>query len=344
MQDTGHENYLLKHILKNPMNPIRDKQKTVSKDYYENLKEELLIKYENKKLTDIKGSGIIDNGYGETLKITSKNKINFNLTENNFRKQMLYNLKLLPKIGLKKEEKLKKEGYTTIQSLTKHRAYKKSADDFMENLECMSFIEILNTLNRNKYSEKCRDNMIKCLSIPDSEDFKFMDIETLGLSNVPIILIGVGEIKNNNIISTQYFLRNPGEEISILDAYTSHLDDDSVHVTFNGKTFDIPFIKNRLNYHRMKNNINRAHIDLMYYSKYMWGEKLPNCKLQTIEKYKLGLERKDDVPGKYIPDYYNTYLDRGNIGPMIPIIKHNRQDIVSLADFLIKMYEEVNNN
>ena len=27
---------------------------------------------------------------------------------------------------------------------------------------------------------------------------------------------------------------------------------------------------------------------------------------------------------------------------MIPIIEHNRQDIVSLADFLMKMYEEVN--
>ena len=347
MQDDQHENYLLKSILKNSptsKNYTQDKQKSVSQNYYENFKEELLIKYRNKKLTDIKGSRIIDNGYCETLQITNTDRINFNLAENNFKQLMLGNLKLLPKIGLKKEIKLKKEGYNTIPSLTKHESYKKCAEDFMQNLESMSFAEILNILNLNRYSGKCRDNLIRCLSIPDCEDFKFMDIETLGLSNVPIILIGVAEIKNSKIISTQYFLRDLDEEISILDAYISHLDDNSVHVTFNGKTFDVPFIKNRLNYHRMNSNINRAHIDLMHYSKYLWGENLPNCRLQTIEKYKFGLERKDDVPGKYIPDYYNTYLDKGNIGPMIPIIEHNKQDIVSLADFLMKMYEEVNNN
>ena len=55
-----------------------------------------------------------------------------------------------------------------------------------------------------------------------------------------------------------------------------------------------------------------------------------------------GLERQGDVPGQYIPDYYNTYLTEGNIGPLIPIIEHNKQDIISLASFLEKIYAEVN--
>ena len=51
-------------------------------------------------------------------------------------------------------------------------------------------------------------------------------------------MIGVAEIKGNSIISSQYFLRDLDEEIAILKGYFSHLDEDSVHVTFNGKTFD----------------------------------------------------------------------------------------------------------
>ena len=345
MQDLEHENYILNSILKSSPSSENfsfEEYRKVSPAYYADLKEQLLLKYQNMKLTDIKGSKVISTPYGDTLKIVQKEKIDFKLAENNFKNQMNHNLKLLPKIGIKTEENLKKQGFDTIESLLHHDSHKDNAKSFLENMDDMSFMEIINLLNQNRYGKSCRDNLIKCVSIPDYENFKFMDIETLGLSNVPIILIGVAEIKGNNIISSQYFLRDLDEEIAVLKGYFSHLDEDSVHVTFNGKTFDVPYIKNRLNYHRIDVDFDLAHLDLMYFAKYLWRDELPNCQLQTIEKYKFGLERVDDVPGQYIPDYYNTYLSERNIGPMIPIIEHNRQDIVSLADFLMKMYEEVN--
>ncbi len=345
MQDFEHENYILNSILKSSPSSENfsfEEYRKVSPAYYEDLKEQLLLKYQNKELTDIEGSKVISTPYGDTLEIVQKEKIDFNLAENNYKNQMNHNLKLLPKIGIKTEENLKKQGYDTIESLLNHDSHKDNAKNFLENMEDMSFMEIIDLLNQNRYGKSCRDNLIKCVSIPESENFKFMDIETLGLSNVPIILIGVAEIKGNNIISSQYFLRDLDEEIAILKGYFSHLDEDSVHVTFNGKTFDVPYIKNRLRYHRIDVDFDLAHLDLMYFAKYLWRDELPNCQLQTIEKYKFGLERVDDVPGQYIPGYYNTYLSEKNIGPMIPIIEHNRQDIVSLADFLMKMYEEVN--
>ena len=345
MQDFEHENYILNSILKSSPSSENfsfEEYRKVSPAYYEDLKEQLLLKYQNKELTDIDGSKVISTPYGDTLEIVQKEKIDFNLAENNFKNQMNHNLKLLPKIGIKTEENLKKQGYDTIESLLQHDSHKGNAKKFLEDMEDMSFMEIIDLLNQNRYGKSCRDNLIKCVSIPDCENFKFMDIETLGLSNVPIILIGVAEIKGNKIISSQYFLRDLDEEIAILKGYFSHLDEDSVHVTFNGKTFDVPYIKNRLSYHRIDVDFNLAHLDLMYFAKYLWRDELPNCQLQTIEKYKFGLERVDDVPGQYIPGYYNTYLSEKNIGPMIPIIEHNRQDIVSLADFLMKMYEEVN--
>ena len=345
MQDLEHENYILNSILKSSPSSENfsfEEYRKVSPAYYEDLKEQLLLKYQDRKLTDIDGSKVISTPYGDTLEIVQKEKIDFKLAENNFKNQMNHNLKLLPKIGIKTEENLKKQGFDTIESLLHHDSHKENAKNFLENMEDMSFMEIIDLLNQNRYGKSCRDNLIKCVSIPDYENFKFMDIETLGLSNVPIILIGVAEIKGNNIISSQYFLRDLDEEIAVLKGYFSHLDEDSVHVTFNGKTFDVPYIKNRLNYHRIDVDFDLAHLDLMYFAKYLWRDELPNCQLQTIEKYKFGLERVDDVPGQYIPGYYNTYLSERNIGPMIPIIEHNRQDIVSLADFLMKMYEEVN--
>ncbi len=347
-QREEHERYLLKAILsqsitsENPSKEAIKKAYDESPSYFNEFKEDLLKKYAGKKLKDIKGSEVVSTDYGDTLKIVGKEKINFNIDDNDFKSQMNLNLKLLPKIGIKTEQNLKNQGYITIESLKTHDKYGDVALKFLEDLEEMSFADIMGLLNDNRYSKSCRDNLIKCLSLCDIENFKFMDIETLGLSNVPIILVGVAEIRNNKIISSQYFLRDVYEEAAVIDGYLSHLDEDSIHVTFNGKSFDVPFIKNRCMYNRIDADIDLPHIDLMHFAKSLWGDELPNCQLQTIERELFGIEREGDVPGQFIPGYYDTYLSEENIGPIVPIIDHNRQDIVSLASFLEKMYCDVN--
>ena len=347
MYNEEQENYYQKMLANsissaNPCDEAKMKARLLSPSYYEDLKEQLLIKYDGKKLTDIRNASVVSTDHGDTLKITTTEKIDFKIEDNDFKSQINHNLKLLPKIGVKKEESLKSSGYETIESLKAHDAYGDIASKFLERIDDMSFCEIIELLDNNRYSKKCRDNLIKCISLTDCENFKFMDIETKGLSNVPIILIGVSEIKGNKIISSQYFLRDYSEEEAILDGYLSHLDEDSVHVTFNGKSFDVPFIRNRCIYNRIDANLDLPHLDLMYFAKNLWKDQLPNCKLQTIEKELFGLEREGDVPGQYIPGYYDTYLSQNNIGPIVPIIEHNRQDIVSLAGFLERMYEDVN--
>lgn len=342
-----HEFYLRK-VLSNSIasiNPsddaIKDARK-ISGAYFKDYKQKLLEEYDGKNLSEIDNSQVLSTPFGDTLKIVSKQKIDFNINDNNFKNQINCNLKLLPKIGLKTEENLKNKGYSTIESLKNHDKYCDVATKFMDTIDDMSYAEIIDVLDNNKYSKKCRDNIIKSISLTDRENFKFMDIETLGLSNVPIILIGIAEIKKDKIVSSQYFLRDIHEEGAVIEAYLSHLDDDSVHVTFNGKSFDVPFIRNRCLYNRIDADLDLPHLDLMYFAKNLWKDDLPNCQLQTIERELFGIEREGDVPGQYIPDYYNTYLQQQNIGPIVPIIEHNRQDIVSLASFLEKMYGEVN--
>ena len=342
-----HEEYLRRVLSnsigsQNPSEKTKKKARKLSYSYFQDYKEKLLSDYDGKTFRDIDNAKVISTSFGDTLKITEREKISFEIRDNSFRQQMNCNLKLLPKIGTKTEENLKAKGYDTIESLKDHDRYCDVASKFMDMFDAMSYSEIIDVLDANRYTKRCRDNVLRSISLCDRENFKFMDIETLGLSNVPIILIGIAEIKGNSIISSQYFLRDIYEEPAVIEAYLTHLDEDSVHVTFNGKSFDVPFIKNRCLSNRVDADLNLPHLDLMYFAKNLWRDDLPNCQLQTIEKELFGIEREGDVPGAYIPDYYNTYLAERNIGPIVPIIEHNRQDIVSLASFLEKMYEDVN--
>ena len=346
-QDYDFENYLRKALSNsisssNPSDEAKNKARKLSSSYYSYLKEKLLMDYEDKSLKDVMDCKECSTSFGDVLKITKKERIDFSIEDNDFRNQINNNLKLLPKIGLKTEQNLKDRGYDTIESLTRHDKYCDVASKFMDSIDDLTYCEIIDLLDSNKYTKKCRNNILKSISLKEPENFKFMDIETKGLSNVPIILIGVAEIKGKNIMASQYFLRDYSEEASIIDAYLAHLDEDSVHVTFNGKTFDVPFIKNRCRYNRIEANLDLPHLDLMYFAKNLWGEELPNCQLQTIERELFGIERVDDVPGQYIPGYWDTYYQKDNIGPVVPIIEHNAQDIISLASFLDKMYRDVN--
>lgn len=341
----NHENYLYNSIIRknNSNNYIfnidLDKEFL---DFY-NYKKTLLKKYENQSSDYFKGSRVISNDYGKVLKITTEEPIDFDLKENNYRNGLKNNLKLVPGIGIKKESKLKEKGYKSLEDLVEHNTYCDRASETIESIENLNCSDLIEMVKKNMYSDECKSNLLKCASLFDLGDFKFMDIETMGLSNVPIILIGVAEIKGKNIRSTQYLVRDFEEEPAALEAFKSHLDENSAYVTFNGKYFDVPFIKNRLNYHRMSDeDLDLPHFDLLYYARKLWEDKLPNCQLQTIEREMFGIEREGDVPGQYIPSYYNTYLEDGNVGPLVPIVSHNRQDIVSLASFLMKMYGEVN--
>ncbi|MBQ6813085.1 MAG: ribonuclease H-like domain-containing protein [Methanobrevibacter sp.] len=348
-----HERYL-KQILSNSLSSANPSKETIerglkeSPSYFNKLKIGLMNRYKDWDLLDIEGSEVIENIYGETLRITRREKIDFSLKDKKeeIKKELSSNLKLVPGIGVKREEKLKENGYNTIYDLLDNERYCDEAQKLIDEIEINCFVRefnLLKELNRipnQNYDSSHKNKTLKALSSLDPFNLKFMDIETLGLSNVPIILIGIAEIKGKYIESSQYLLRKKEEEPAVIEAYLSHIDEASVHVTYNGAVFDIPFIKNRANSFRMDCSLDQIHYDLIYPARNLWKNKLPNCKLTTIEEHLFGIKRVDDVPGAFIPAYYETYLGENNIGPLIPIIEHNRMDIVSLASFLMKIYEE----
>ena len=346
----NHEKEMLKSILSRSLSSSNPSSETIAKansysginsdDSYKKLKYKLLEEYQDKSIEDITGTNLIENKYRNTIQIKNKEKINFDTKGNDFKEEVFCDLKIIPNIGLATEKKLKEQGYEDIPSLLNHTKYCKYAETDIEQLDSGSFKDLFEIVKKNSYS---KNNVLKCLSEIANKNFKFMDIETLGLSNVPIILIGVAELSENgkHIESNQYLLREKSEEPAVLEAFMSHLDEDSVYVSYNGARFDVPFIKNRCDYYRINYEHDLIHYDLLYFARRLWKSKLPNCKLTTVEKYLFDIERVDDVPGSYIPSYYESYMKKNNIGPLIPIIEHNRMDIVSLAKFLMKMHDEV---
>lgn len=171
------------------------------------------------------------------------------------------------------------------------------------------------------------------------EDFAIIDIETMGLFSRPIILLGVAHPCEGKLKVNQYLVREVSEENAALKAFIKDLEQYRAIISFNGRTFDVPFIEQRLNYYGLDKNIDKAHFDLLHFIRRVWRHTVPNCKLQTVEEYVLGLRRENEVPGALVPEFYREYLVTGNVGPLVAIINHNRQDIVSLAQLFSKLSE-----
>lgn len=323
----------------NPSKDTFDKSYICSSAYYDDLKENLKKMYFGKDFSDFEGVGTISTDYGKALEIKNTYKIDFELKENDLNKKLLGNLQLIPGIGVKTEEKLKNNGIDNLIKLSEIDRYADKVDNILKIIEDNDFNNIYSYLKN--YGDFKDFNPMMCASRTDIENYKFMDIETMGLSNVPIILIGVASISNNKITVRQYLQREGLEEAAIIDGYLSNLDDDSVHVTYNGARFDVPYIKNRAEYFGMEYG-SHLNYDLLDYTRKMYKSFLKNCKLPTVESYICGFERFNDVPGQYIPAYYKDYVFSKNIGPLVPIVRHNRLDVKSLADFFLRIYNDIN--
>jgi uncharacterized protein YprB with RNaseH-like and TPR domain len=165
----------------------------------------------------------------------------------------------------------------------------------------------------------------------------FVDIETTGLSGgagTLGFLIGLGTFEEEGFSLRQYFLRDLEEEAAALHALRSELKDVEGIVTFNGRSFDVPVLESRYTIamrERWRLSA-RPHLDLLYPSRRLWNRTLANCRLGTLERQVLEVERtEEDVPGELIPGMYLDYLRTGNASDMARVIYHNAIDILSLV-------------
>src|SRR5207302_1371945 len=96
----------------------------------------------------------------------------------------------------------------------------------------------------------------------------FLDTETTGLAGgagTYAFLIGVGSIDEEGFRVRQFFMRDFGEEASLLARLTEYLSGFDVLITYNGKTYDVPLLETRYRMARSKPPFARlAHPDPLH--------------------------------------------------------------------------------
>jgi uncharacterized protein YprB with RNaseH-like and TPR domain len=160
-----------------------------------------------------------------------------------------------------------------------------------------------NFLKMNGESGQTEINFRDCL---------FIDLETTGLSGgtgTYAFLVGIGHIELDHIVVRQYLLPDFQHEWLLLKLLENNLNSFSTLVSFNGKSFDIPLIRNRFILNRLETVLDELfHVDLLHISRRIWKKRIGACDLQTLENEILGQQRINDIPGMLIPQIYFEYI------------------------------------
>ncbi len=168
-------------------------------------------------------------------------------------------------------------------------------------------------------------------------DAIFVDLETTGLSCSPLFLIGIMTWDDGELVVRQFLARDYSEERATIARFASTFRDRKLLVTFNGKSFDMPYVRMRAATTQVDVPEDPAHFDLLHVCRRAWKDSLPDCKLQTLETHICRRPRYGDIPGDRIPEAYHAFVRSGDAREMINILHHNMLDIVTMADLMVRL-------
>lgn len=160
----------------------------------------------------------------------------------------------------------------------------------------------------------------------------FFDIETTGLSAdiSAITLIGCCDMDRN---ITQWFNEDGFSQKQILSDFLAFIKSYDTLITFNGTTFDLPFLTSKIKEFKLNASFDRyEHLDLYQIFKpykNLWG--LKNFRQKNLEEY-LGFHRTDKLSGKKLIKTYQNYLEKGDTKDKEAVLLHNREDLLGLRN------------
>ncbi len=124
----------------------------------------------------------------------------------------------------------------------------------------------------------------------------FFDLETTGLSGgagTYAFLVGFGFFDDDGFATRQFFLRGYGEERGLLHAVARQVststrndgarsalgggvrEEPPVLVTYNGRSFDVPLIDTRYQFHRLHSPFgDLSHVDMLFPARRLWRRRL----------------------------------------------------------------------
>ena len=78
-----------------------------------------------------------------------------------------------------------------------------------------------------------------------------------------------------------------------------------------------------------------GHLDLLPVVRRLFRHRIEDARLRTVESGLLGMVRHGDVDGSEIPGRYLGFLRGGPAEPLAAVVRHNDQDVRSLARLLV---------
>lgn len=175
-------------------------------------------------------------------------------------------------------------------------------------------------------------------------DLLFLDTETTGLAGgtgTLAFLTGLGFLEGGQLLLRQFLIIRPGAEAQMLARLASACPDRSVLASYNGKSFDLPLLATRFRLARLPDPYaGRGHADLLHAARRVLRGRVPDFRLKTLEERILGHRREGDLPGSEAPAAWRALVREGRRDLMRDVLRHNREDIVSMVALLAHLAGE----
>jgi uncharacterized protein YprB with RNaseH-like and TPR domain len=169
------------------------------------------------------------------------------------------------------------------------------------------------------------------------------DLETCGFAGSMVFLIGVirrdGDRGDGQTIVEQLLARDYREELPVLATMLDLVARYPVLVSYNGKSFDWPMVRDRAEIHRLRQHreLAPAHVDLLHHARRKWKHALPDCRLQTLERFICGRHRVGDLPGFAVPAAYHRFVATRDTSEILSILHHNALDLATLYELALRI-------
>jgi hypothetical protein len=167
-----------------------------------------------------------------------------------------------------------------------------------------------------------------------------LDTETTGLATAAgtvAFLVGLGRWDGDRFRQVQLLLPDHAHERALLTALAATIAPTAWLVTYNGRGFDWPLLVARFRLARRAAPLHAGHLDLLPIVRRLFRHRMDDARLRTAEAQLLGLHRIGDVDGSEIPGRYLRFLRSGIADELVEVVRHNDQDVRSLARLLVHL-------
>jgi uncharacterized protein YprB with RNaseH-like and TPR domain len=248
---------------------------------------------------------------------------------------ILRHLSLVYGIGPKTAGSLRKNGFHTLEELRAHPKWGRAAQEICDLIKKKN----LDRLKRYGAKEE------ELVGFFPRSDLVFLDLETTGLSAIhPVFLVGVFYFAGQIPLVQQFLAEDYAAEKAMLYAVETLFSRFQVAISYNGRSFDVPYLKGRMQYHGLKWRGFPYQLDLLRQTRRYFKGELPDYRLTTAGSRLLAEVREDTISGREVPERYHCFVETGDPRWIQEILLHNKEDLLTMAGLVKVISRRVQEN